>query len=338
MKTEFLSSLNHEIRTPLSGILGMSDPLLEAPLSPEQRDYVATTRSCAEDLLERLNAALGYAAVSAGTLTLEEADFNLVELLKALGTQYGVKAREKGLEFSAALDPALPELAFGDAVRIREIIAELLANAVKFTARGSIILAVHSEPMVGDRFRLSIEVCDTGIGIATDQLPDLFQSFNQGETGLARRCPGLGLGLALVRKPVDLLGGEIHVESNTGQGSRPSASVPLRLPAEMRVLAAVRRPTVWARRILVAEDDAVSTRILARMLGRGNYGYCSMSSGEACLSEAGARRYHAILMDLELPGIDGFKPPAFSARSPATPLSPSSPLPPTPARSSEPNA
>lgn len=307
MKSDFLSSLNHEIRTPLSGILGMADLLLETKLDPEQRDYVRSAHTCAEELLERLNAALEFSALSSGTLSLEEADFNLPELLHGLVVQYEAKARDKHLEFAAALDPELPGLACGDAVRLREAIAELLGNAVKFTAEGMIVLTVRAEPAAGVRFRLHIEVQDTGIGIAPSQLPSLFESFRQGDSGLARRYAGLGLGLALVRKLVALMHGEVRVESEPGRGSRVSVSLNLRLPQEGPRPVPGAAPAARTRKVLLADDDAVSTRILVHMLGRANYGQRAVSSGEACLAEAAARRYDIVVMDLELPGIDGFE-------------------------------
>jgi two-component system sensor histidine kinase/response regulator len=307
MKSDFLSSLNHEVRTPLSGIIGMTDLLLETKLDPEQRDYVASARTCAEELLERLNAALEFSALSSGTLTLEESDFNLPEMLHAVAAQYEAKARDKHLEFAAALDPDLPGLACGDAIRLREAVAELLANAVKFTAEGLVVLAARAEPASGGRFRLHVEVQDTGIGIVPAQLPSVFESFHQGDSGLARHYPGLGLGLALVRELVTLMHGQVHVETEPGRGSRVWFSVVLRTSQEGSKPAAGSLPAARARQILLADDDAVSTRILEHMLGRASYTQRAVSSGEACLIEAAARRYDIVILDLELPGIDGFE-------------------------------
>jgi two-component system sensor histidine kinase/response regulator len=208
IKGLFLATLNHEIRTPLSGILGMTDLLLETSLDDEQREYVNAARLCAENLFEILNATLEYTALEAGQFKLDESEFNLKETLDAALSQQVPKAQAKGLKLFSTLDAALPETIVGDALRLRELLSHLISNAIKFTHTGSVQLVVVRDRQTGGD-RLLVEVCDTGIGIAPDKLESIFESFRQVDSGLARSYAGLGLGLALARKLVVLMQGEI---------------------------------------------------------------------------------------------------------------------------------
>ncbi len=230
IKSEFLASLNHEIRTPLSGILGMMDLLLETALEARQREYVRAARSCAQGLLEELDAALEFSAVAAGHLALEEVDFNLPELLDGVVGQYQAPARAKGLRLAASGLDAVPLLACGDPLRLREVLCHLVANAIKFTGRGRIDLQISAAPSIGGRIRLMVAVRDTGIGISPEQRESLFAPLSQGETGITRRFPGLGVGLALARALVRLMGGEMRADGQPGRGTVVSFWVPLQAP------------------------------------------------------------------------------------------------------------
>jgi signal transduction histidine kinase len=229
VKRAFLAGLHHELRTPLADILGMTDLLLETALDDQQIEYVAAARTRAEELLEELNSALEFAALEAGQPSLEESEFNLVELLGSVAGEYGERAIEKGLEFSVALSADVPTGVCGDSTRIRQVVSHVLANAVKFTTEGRIELHADASPDSADRFHLSVEVRDTGIGIPPDQLQAVFESFRRGAGGAAQRYPGLGLGLALVQRLVRLLCGEVTVESEPGRGSTLSIRIPLRI-------------------------------------------------------------------------------------------------------------
>lgn len=307
LKTHFLASLNHEIRTPLTGILGMVDLLLETPLDDTQREYVMTARMCAEELLALLDSALEYSALSAGRLPLEEAEFELPELLETLLDQHQIKAHAKGLTLRWHLD-SLPALVIGDAVRIRQIVSQLLANAIKFTVQGEVHLYAAARQDGAGRCVLEITVRDTGIGIPPEQLPHLFESFAQLDHGWGRRYSGLGLGLATVRQLLELMGGGITVESQPGQGSTFRIAIPLRVvreapdrtPSTSRVSA---RPA--EKRILLVEDDVVAQRIVAHMLSRSQFQVDAVGSGDAAIAVAAARFYDLILMDLQMPGKDG---------------------------------
>ncbi len=321
LKSHFLAGLNHEIRTPLSGILGMSDLLLETRLDDLQREYVATARICAEELLELLNSALEFSAVSTGGLTLEEAEFNLDELLKGVVDHGQIKAHAKGLRLTAEMGN-LPVAVMGDATRLRQVLAQLIGNAIKFTPRGEIHLSAQTVALPECRCLLQVGVRDTGIGIPPEQLKHLFESFRQLESGLGRRYSGLGLGLALVQQLVRLMGGDVTAESQPGRGSLFTVRVPLRLARELSAEGAAKglrppeQPEAGAR-ILLVDDDVVAQRIVAHMLARGRYRVDAVPSGEAALAAAGGRRYDLILMDLQMPGLDGIETARLIRQLPA---------------------
>jgi len=312
LKGSFLANLNHEIRTPLSGILGMADLLLETELTEEQRDYVTTSRLCAENLFHILNATLEYSALEAGQLTLEETEFSPKEIVDSAIAQQAAKAQAKGLRLCSRLDASMPETLAGDASRIQEILAHLLDNAIKFTHHGSIELALSVERPDAPGY-LTVSVLDTGIGIPVDRLDLIFESFRQGDGGLARPYPGLGLGLALVRKLVTLMKGDIQVQSALGQGSRFTARIPVRRPAAAPPLEKLTgdRPLV-----LAVEDNAVGLLVLRHALERHAVQLDAASDGYAALEAAGKRRYDVILMDLQMPGKDGFETTAAIRKLP----------------------
>src|SRR5665213_1054713 len=215
---QFLASLNHEIRTPLSGILGMTDLLLETLLTEDQREYVGAARLCAENLLEILNVTLEYSVLSASHVLLEETEFSLRDTLEGVLGEFAIKAEAKGLRLVRSLDGNLPEMVVGDPQRLRQIVSHLLGNGVKFTREGQVEVAASATAGPDRQVSLSLGVRDTGIGIAPNQLTEIFQSFRQLETGLSRNHAGLGLGLAVAQKLVALLNGSISVDSELGKG------------------------------------------------------------------------------------------------------------------------
>jgi CheY-like chemotaxis protein/nitrogen-specific signal transduction histidine kinase len=318
IKGLFLASLNHEIRTPLSGILGMTDLLLETNLDDEQREYVNAARLCAENLFEILNAALEYSALEAGQFTLDESEFNLKETLDASLSQQVPKAQAKGLKLFSTLDVALPETIVGDALRLRELLGHLISNAIKFTHTGSVQLIVARDRQPGSD-RLLVEVCDTGIGIPPDKLESIFESFRQVDSGLARSYAGLGLGLALVRKLVALMHGEIQVESTLGSGSTFTVKLPLRLPEEPPADAPAGREAraQIAYTVLAVEDNPVGLLVLRHTLERHGVHVEWATTGRAALELAAQRRYDLVLMDLQMPEMDGLEATAKLRKMPA---------------------
>jgi CheY-like chemotaxis protein len=314
LKGTFLASLNHEIRTPLSGILGMTDLLLETKLDEEQREYVSAARLCAESLFEILNATLEYSALEAGHFSLDESEFSLSDLIESTLAQQRMKADSKGLTLEASYDPGLPETMVGDAPRLRQLLSHFLANAVKFTHTGGAKVRVLRDPRAAEILRIDVE--DTGIGIPPDQMETIFESFRQVDSGLSRMYPGLGLGLALARKLATLMQGEISVASTQGQGSIFTLRIPLRAAETDAPAAAARAQIQSGPRILAVEDNPVGLTILKRALERRQVNVDGVMSGAAALEAASRERYDLVLMDLQMPGMNGLETTAAMRRLP----------------------
>ncbi len=302
---QFLASLNHEIRTPLSGILGMTDLLLETPLSEDQREYVGATRVCAENLLEILNVTLEYSALSANRVLLEETEFSLRDTLNGVLGEFAAKAEAKGLRLIRSLDGSLPEMVVGDPQRLRQILWHLVANGVKFTREGQVEVAALAVAGLDRLVKLTLRVHDTGIGIAPDQLAAIFESFRQLETGLSRNHGGLGLGLAVAQKLIALLDGSITVHSELGKGSVFSVTLPFKLPMETVVGQVVVEKT--RGRVLVVDDNSIAQTIAAHALRRQSFEVECAGTGRLALHAASRTRFDVILMDLQMPGWDGFE-------------------------------
>jgi CheY-like chemotaxis protein/two-component sensor histidine kinase len=298
----FLACLNHEVRTPLSGIIGMVDLLLETALDDEQREYVQATRVCAEHLHQILNSALEYSALEAGQYTLEDGEFSLRQILESAIASHESKAREKGIEIGLVIDLGLPETLLGDGTRLKDLVGHLLSNAVKFTHAGhiSVRASVREKTLV-------LSVKDTGVGIPPERLGSIFESFRQGETGLSRSYSGLGLGLAVVQKLTALMRGQVRVESQLGSGSAFSIELPLRQPGGMEPATGQSRESAESSGpiIMAVDDNPVGLKVLRHMLGRRHYRVDCFESAQTALEAAAARRYDLVLMDLQMPEMDG---------------------------------
>lgn len=315
LKGLFLASLNHEIRTPLSGIMGMADLLLETNLDDEQREYVNAARLCAESLFEILNATLEYSSLESGQLSLDESEFSLRETLESAVAQHAPRAQAKGVRLFSTLEPGLPETVIGDAPRMRQLLGHLLGNAVKFTHHGAIELRVSAEREAGAN-HLVMAVRDTGIGIAPDKLETIFESFRQVETGFARNYPGLGLGLALARKLAAMMKGSISVESVEGQGSVFTLRLPLRRPETHAEPQIDETQHAAGPVILAVEDNPIGLTILRHALERRHVNVDCVMSGQAALDAARKRHYSIVLMDLQMPEMDGLEATALMRKIP----------------------
>lgn len=316
LKGTFLTSLNHEIRTPLAGIIGMTDLLLESNLDEEQREYVNAARLCAESLFEILNATLEYAALEGGQFTLDDSEFSVREMLDAAIAQHLGKAQAKNLLLLLTLDPTLPETMLGDAPRLRELLGHLIANAIKFTHTGKVEVRVRPQGLGTQEPWLLMEVCDTGIGIAPDRLSEIFESFQQGERGLSRRYPGLGLGLALARKLASLMGGDITVVSKLGAGSSFTARLPLRRATADRGARIAPAQNGTGPTVLAVDDNQVGQTMVRQALRRHGIQVECVSSGPEALAAASRRVYDLVLMDLQMPGMDGITTAVEMRKSP----------------------
>ncbi|MGQ9918151.1 MAG: ATP-binding protein [Bryobacteraceae bacterium] len=305
-KSRFLANMSHEIRTPLNGILGMTELALESRPSPELRSYLETVHSSARALLEIVNDVLDLSRIEKGRMRLDPAPFPLRRMVDELLPLFDLPARDKGLRLEAALDPRLPETVLGDAGRIRQVLVNLLGNAIKFTQSGWVRLEVAPEP--GNRIRFAVS--DSGPGIPAAQQKEIFRAFVQGDSSSTRQFGGAGLGLTISDHLVRLMGGQLLVESEPGRGSCFSFSIPLPEAepdaddSESRTAPA---GAVRGLRILIAEDNAINRRALESLLRRDAHFLRFAADGAEAFEKARAERFDAILMDVQMPGVDGLE-------------------------------
>jgi PAS domain S-box-containing protein len=319
IKSEFLANMSHEIRTPMNAIIGLSELALHKPLFPAVRDYLEKIHHSSKSLLGILNDILDYSKIESGRMTIENARFELDVLVDTLRNLFAFRAEEKALDFRIDVAPDTPRWLIGDALRLQQILSNLLGNAFKFTERGHITLRIAAPVVEGSQARLRWAVEDTGIGMNQEAMSHLFEAFTQADGSITRRFGGTGLGLVISRELLELMGGRFIVESTPGKGSTFAFELMLGVASGIllnhrlqgnstpssRLTLQERSRQLAGARVLVAEDNPINQQVIREFLQLSGIEVAIAGNGQEALDQLAAGRFDAVLMDVHMPEMDG---------------------------------